>query len=246
MLSISEVTNKEAIMRLNKYIAESGHCSRRQADQLIADGLVFVNKHLALMGQQVEDSDTIIVDGINISRVTKKIYIALNKPVGIECTTNKSVKCNVVDFVNHKERVYPVGRLDKNSEGLLLLSNDGELSNQLLKASNYHEKEYIVEVEKAISDDFINKMSSGVHILDTCTRPCVVEKLSKRRFKIILTQGLNRQIRRMCDALGYHVITLKRVRIVNLLLGDLKMGKWRDLSFEEVEQLKNRVYEDNL
>jgi 23S rRNA pseudouridine2604 synthase len=232
-------------MRLNKYIAESGHCSRRQADRLIADGLVLVNQHVALMGQQVEDSDQITVNGVNVSRVTKKIYIALYKPVGIECTTNKSVACNVVDFVNHKERVYPVGRLDKNSEGLLLLSNDGELSNRLMKASNYHEKEYIVEVEKPITDNFIKMMSSGVHILDTCTRPCVVEKLSKRRFKIILTQGLNRQIRRMCDALGYHVITLKRVRIVNILLDDLKMGKWRDLSLDEIETLKNMVNNDN-
>ncbi|MCK8059818.1 MULTISPECIES: pseudouridine synthase [unclassified Fusibacter] len=228
-------------MRLNKYIAETGRCSRREADKLIEEGLVYVNHHIAVMGQQVNDEDVVVVDGQMLSRVTKKVYLALHKPVGIECTTNKKITSNIIDFVNHKERVFPVGRLDKNSEGLILLTNDGELSNGLMKAAHYHQKEYIVEVEKPVTDDFIARMSSGVHILDTFTRPCTVERLGKRRFKIILTQGLNRQIRRMCDVLGYHVITLKRVRIVNVLLGDLKMGKWRELSEAEVIELKKTV-----
>lgn len=228
-------------MRLNKFIAETGYCSRRQADALIAEGRVTVNGQPAEMGQQADAKDQVMVDGQVVELVEKKLYLALNKPVGIECTSNRAVKGNIIDFIKRRERVFPVGRLDKNSEGLILLTNDGDLSNQLLKAAHYHEKEYIVEVDQTITPAFLKHMREGVAILDTVTRPCQVDQLSKRRFRIVLTQGLNRQIRRMCDALGYQVLTLKRVRIVNVLLGDLKCGQHRDLTPQELQLLKKEL-----
>ena len=228
-------------MRINKFLSECGVCSRRQADAIIESGQVNINRTVARLGDQVSDNDRVFYKGKEVKRKAEKIFIALNKPVGIECTTNRDIKNNIIDFLKYKERVFPVGRLDKNSEGLILLTNDGDTANNILKASNYHEKEYIVEVNKPITNDFIKSMSSGVEILDTITRECEVTKISKHSFKIILTQGLNRQIRRMCEALGYEVLTLKRVRILNIKLEDLRIGKWRMLKDYEVKELNQRL-----
>lgn len=224
-------------MRINKYISESGKTSRRGADKLIADGRVTINGKCATLGSQVELGDDVRVDGKSIRIVSEKVYIALNKPVGITSTTEKHIKENIVDFVNHPLRIFHIGRLDKDSEGLILLTNDGDIVNEILRSERRHEKEYIVKVDKPITSDFLKRMSEGVEILNTKTLPCQTFQLSKYDFKIILTQGLNRQIRRMCAKLGYQVCRLQRIRIMNIHLGNLPYGQWRNLSKKELAQL---------
>ena len=227
-------------MRLNKFISESGKASRRGADKLIEEGRVKINGRKAKIGDQVKPGDEVMVNGQRIRLARNNVYLALNKPVGITCTTEKNVKGNIVDLVNHPLRVFNIGRLDKDSDGLILLTNDGDMVNEILRAENNHEKEYIVSVDKPITPEFVEKMSKGVRILGTKTLPCKVEQLSKYEFKIILTQGLNRQIRRMCEALGYEVYRLQRVRIMNIHLGNLPVGQWRDLTKKE----KTRLFQD--
>ena len=227
-------------MRLNKFISESGKASRRGADKLIEEGRVKINGRKAKIGDQVKPGDEVMVNGQRIRLARNNVYLALNKPVGITCTTEKNVKGNIVDLVNHPLRVFNIGRLDKDSDGLILLTNDGDIVNEILRAENNHEKEYIVSVDKPITPEFVEKMSKGVRILGTKTLPCKVEQLSKYEFKIILTQGLNRQIRRMCEALGYEVYRLQRVRIMNIHLGNLPVGQWRDLTKKE----KTRLFQD--
>ncbi|MFJ7699535.1 23S rRNA pseudouridine(2604) synthase RluF [Lysinibacillus fusiformis] len=224
-------------MRINKYLSETGIISRRGADKWIAEGKVTINGEPATVGSQVENGDIVCVDGKEVKKEQQLVYIALNKPVGITSTTERHIKGNVVDFVNHPLRIFHIGRLDKESEGLLLLTNDGDIVNKILRAENHHEKEYIVQVDKPITEQFINKMSAGVDILDTTTLPCYVEKISDKVFKIVLEQGLNRQIRRMCSALGYSVKRLQRIRIMNVKLGNLKVGQWRDLTDKEQVEL---------
>lgn len=230
--------------RINKAISDTGYCSRRVADSLIESGRVKVNGETAVMGLKVTEEDEIRVDGNIISNKPPLVYIALNKPRGIECTTNRKTRGNIVDFVKHKERIFPIGRLDKDSEGLILLTNDGDIVNKILRARNNHEKEYIVTVNKPITADFIRRMSGRVPILGTMTRESFVEQLDEKTFRIILTQGLNRQIRRMTEYLGYRVVTLKRIRIMNILLGDLKLGTYRNLSPLELNKL-NELLNDS-
>ena len=224
-------------MRINKFLAETGITSRRGADKWIEEGRVTINGELATVGSKVEDGDSVCVDGKPVQREEKLVYIALNKPVGITSTTERHIEGNVVDFVNHPLRIFHIGRLDKDSEGLLLLTNDGDIVNEILRAENHHEKEYVVQVDKPLTDQFLKKMAGGVEILDTKTLPCKVEKVSSHVFKIILEQGLNRQIRRMCSALGYSVRRLQRIRIMNIHLGNLKVGQWRDLTEKEQKEL---------
>ncbi|MFE3576556.1 23S rRNA pseudouridine(2604) synthase RluF [Lysinibacillus sp. NPDC059133] len=224
-------------MRINKYLSETGIVSRRGADKWIAEGKVTINGELATVGSQVETGDMVCVDGKEVKKEEQLVYIALNKPVGITSTTERHIKGNVVDFVNHPLRIFHIGRLDKESEGLLLLTNDGDIVNKILRAENHHEKEYIVQVDKPITEQFIKKMGTGVDILDTTTLPCYVEKISDKVFKVVLEQGLNRQIRRMCSALGYSVKRLQRIRIMNIKLGNLKVGQWRDLTDKERTEL---------
>jgi len=224
-------------VRINKYISESGITSRRGADKWINEGRVTINGAVAELGSQVETGDDVRVDGKPIKVEQENVYIALNKPVGITSTTERHIKGNIVDFVNHPLRIFHIGRLDKDSDGLILLTNDGDIVNEILRAENKHEKEYIVTVDRPITQAFLNKMASGVEILDTVTLPCKVTQQSKYVFKIILTQGLNRQIRRMCSALGYEVHGLRRTRIMNIHLGNLSIGQWRDLTPAELDQL---------
>ncbi|NND64029.1 MAG: 23S rRNA pseudouridine(2604) synthase RluF [Flavobacteriaceae bacterium] len=227
--------------RLNKAISDSGFCSRRQADTYIEKGLVTINGEVAGLGDRVMPNDEIKVEGKLISENENLVYIKLNKPIGITCTTDRRIDGNVVDFINHKERIFHIGRLDKPSEGLLLMTNDGDIVNKILRAGNRHEKEYIVKVNRPITENFLQRMRSGVPILDTITKKCEVERISRNVFKIILVQGLNRQIRRMCEYLGYEVVSLKRTRIMNIELGNLKVGEWRDLTSEELSNLKNSL-----
>jgi len=227
--------------RLNKAISDSGYCSRRQADKFIEQGLVTINDQLASLGDRAMPNDIIKVKNITINKSEQLVYIALNKPVGITCTTDRRVEGNVVDFINHKERIFHIGRLDKPSEGLLLMTNDGDIVNKILRAGNQHEKEYLVKVDRRITDSFIKRMQSGVPILDTVTKKCKVEKIGRFVFKITLIQGLNRQIRRMCEHLGYEVETLKRERIMNIELGKLPIGKWRYLTEKELKDLKQSL-----
>ncbi|MDQ0200973.1 23S rRNA pseudouridine2604 synthase [Neobacillus ginsengisoli] len=224
-------------MRINKFISESGKTSRRGADKLISEGRVTINGKIAKIGSQVEPGDDVRVSGNPIRMARNYVYIALNKPVGITSTTEKNVKGNIIDLVNHPLRIFNIGRLDKDSDGLILLTNDGDIVNEILRAENKHEKEYIVTVDKPITPEFLKRMASGVEILNTKTLPCEVTQLSKYVFQIILTQGLNRQIRRMCEALGYDVLRLQRTRIMNIHLGNLPIGQWRDLSKKERNQL---------
>jgi 23S rRNA pseudouridine2604 synthase len=224
-------------LRINKFISEAGKASRRGADRLIEEGRVTINDKQAKIGDQVNPGDDVRVSGQQIRVARNNVYIALNKPVGITSTTEKGVKGNIVDLVNHPLRIFNIGRLDKDSDGLILLTNDGDIVNEILRAENQHEKEYIVSVGKPITPEFLKQMSEGVKILGTKTLPCEVEQLSKFDFKIILTQGLNRQIRRMCEALGYDVFRLQRVRIMNIHLGNLPVGQWRDLTKKEKQQL---------
>ena len=226
-------------IRINKYLSEAGVCSRREADKLIKEGRVSINGSHALLGSVVSEGDEVRVDEQPIEGSTKKVLIAFNKPRGIVCTTKdpKSKDVNIVEYINHPERIFPVGRLDKDSEGLILLSNDGDLSNRIMKARNYHEKEYEVEVDKPFDDEFLKKMSEGVPILDTVTRKCKLRRTGKTSFHIILTQGLNRQIRRMCEYFGYRVVKLKRIRIMNIRLGNIKPGTYRNVTEEEYNEL---------
>lgn len=223
--------------RINKYLSEVGFCSRRKADDYISDGRVYINGQPALLGSKVNIEDEISVDGEIIQyKDKKKVYIAFNKPVGIECTGNNKVKDNIIDYINHKERLFTIGRIDKQSEGLILLTNDGDIVNNVLRAENRKEKEYIVTVNKKITTEFIDKMRKGVRIMGRITRKCFVKKIHENRFKIILTQGMNRQIRRMCEVLGYRVTKLKRVRIMDIHL-DTKVGEYRNLNNDEIGQL---------
>lgn len=228
----------EGAVRINKYLSQAGFCSRREADKLLDQGRVTINGNYIEMGTKVNPGDQVFVDGnLVVNETEEKVYLAVNKPKGVVCTTNSKVeKNNIVDFVDYPTRIFPIGRLDKMSEGLILMTNDGEIVNQILRARHYHDKEYLVTVDKTITDEFISKMRNGVPVLDTITRKCEVEKLGDRSFKIILTQGLNRQIRRMCEALDYRVRTLKRTRIKKITL-DINKGKYRHLTKEEVENL---------
>ena len=231
--------------RLNKAISDSGYCSRRKADELIERGVVTLNDQPVQLGDRVMPGDVIKIDGKVIGAPKNDVYLMLNKPVGITCTTDQRVKGNVVDFINFPERIFHVGRLDKPSEGLLLMTNDGDIVNKILRAGNRHEKEYIVRVDRPINPDFVQRMSRGIPILDTVTKPCTVERLSRFVFRIVLVQGLNRQIRRMCEYLNYEVISLKRVRIMNLTMGDLPKGQWRHLTPEEIQGLQESLIDSD-
>lgn len=227
--------------RLNKYIGETGFCSRREADDYIEQGRVTVNGAPAVMGMKVTNDDEVRIDGKLIREKNEKpVYLAFNKPPGIECTTNLEVKDNIVDFINYPKRIFPIGRLDKASEGLIFMTNDGDIVNKILRARNNHEKEYTVTVNKPITSRFIDRMGNGIPILDTVTRKCHVEQISKFTFKIILTQGLNRQIRRMCEYLDYEVTRLIRIRIINISL-DVPQGRWRDLTDAEIKELNQLI-----
>jgi 23S rRNA pseudouridine2604 synthase len=224
-------------MRINKYIAETGYCSRRETDRLVEAGRITINGIICEHGSQVEPGDIVLIDGKPIKAKPKSVYIALNKPVGITSTSEKQVKGNIVDFVNHNERIFPIGRLDKDSQGLILLTNDGDIVNKILRSEFGHEKEYIVTVDKPINQEFLNGMANGVEILGVKTKKCKVSRMNERTFRIILTQGLNRQIRRMCKVFGYRVVKLERIRIMNIKLGKLPVGEWRDLTTEELNDL---------
>lgn len=225
-------------MRLNKFISETGLCSRRAADELISTGRVSINGQRAELGTPVNDGDEVRVDNRTIAaRQQKHVYLAINKPVGITCTTERHIKGNIIDFINHPQRIFPIGRLDKDSDGLILLTSNGDIVNEILRSENNHEKEYVVTVNKPITEAFIKDMSKGVNILDTRTKPCAVIRINKNTFRIILTQGLNRQIRRMCEAFGYDVQRLQRIRIINIKLGQLRIGQWRDLTEQELQGL---------
>lgn len=227
--------------RINKYLSEVGYCSRREADKLLQDGKITINGQIPELGTKVTHQDDIRVNGQKITpKENDFIYLAFNKPVGIECTTNTSVKNNIVDFINYPERIFPIGRLDKASEGLIFMTNDGDIVNKILRARNNHEKEYIVSVNKPITERFVQRMSQGIPILDTVTKPCKVTAISQNTFRIILTQGLNRQIRRMCEYLGYEVQTLKRTRIINISL-DVAIGKYRALTAQEITTLQTLI-----
>ena len=232
---------EENLKRLNKFIGETGYCSRREADKFIDEGRVTINGIVSELGTKVSLNDEVRIDGKLIREKNEKpVYLAFNKPVGIECTTNLDVRNNIVDYINYPKRIFPIGRLDKASEGLIFMTNDGDIVNKILRARNNHEKEYTVTVNKLITDRFIEKMSNGVPILDTVTRKCKVEKISSTTFKIILTQGLNRQIRRMCEYLGYEVTALKRIRIINISL-DVPVGRFRDLTNAEITELNQLI-----
>lgn len=242
------VSNKNEIrdeVRLNKYISETGFCSRREADKLIEQGRVKIDGVKASTGMKVSKGQSVYVDGKPLKVENELVYIALNKPVGITCTTESKIKGNIVDFINHEKRIFPIGRLDKDSQGLIFMTNDGDIVNKILRAGNNHEKEYIVTVNKTITDEFIKGMSNGVPILGTVTKKCLVKKESKNSFRIILTQGLNRQIRRMCEYFGYEVKKLERIRIMNVSLGNLKIGSWRYLTKKELTEI-NRLTENSL
>jgi len=224
-------------MRLNKFISETGVCSRREADAWIEGGRVTVNGQRALLGTRVGPGDEVCVDGRPVGAPKRHVYIALNKPAGITCTTERDVPGNIVDFVGHRERIFPVGRLDKDSEGLILLTNNGDIVNEILRSENEHEKEYVVEVDRPVSNQFLASLAAGVPVLGTVTKPCRTERLGRNSFRIVLTQGLNRQIRRMCEHFGYTVRRLRRVRIINVTLDGLAPGRWRNLSRPELEGL---------
>jgi len=233
--------SETSLVRLNKFISDTGYCSRREADALIAAGKVTVNGQSAEMGLKVGAGDTVLVDGKPLKNKPKRVYIAYHKPVGITCTTERKVAGNITDALKYPERIFPIGRLDKPSEGLIFLTNDGDIVNKVLRAGNAHEKEYVVTVNKPITEQFIKRMSQGVPILDTVTLPCKVRQVSRNTFNIILTQGLNRQIRRMAEFLGYEVVKLKRTRIMHVRLAELKVGQWRLLDAYEVAELEQLV-----
>lgn len=231
--------------RINKYLSEAGYCSRRKADKLIEEGKVTINGKVPEVGTKIQEGDEVRVEGKLISAPKEEfVYIAFNKPVGIVCTTDdRFEKNNIIDYIGYHKRIFPIGRLDKPSEGLIFLTNDGDIVNKILRARNNHEKEYIVTVDKPINKDFVQRMSNGIPILDTVTRKCQVSQITPYSFSIVLTQGLNRQIRRMCEYLGYNVVKLKRIRIMNIVL-DIPVGKWRYLSKEEMIEI-NRMLADS-
>lgn len=233
---LKEIDSNEE-MRLNKFLSDSGVCSRREADRLIENGKVFVDGVKAVVGMKVTHRQKIVCNGVNVNQDSELILIALNKPVGIECTSDRKNPDNIIDFVKYPKRIYTIGRLDKNSEGLILMTNDGNIVNKISKSVNGHEKEYIVRVNKPLTKDFIKNMEKGVKILDRITRPCKVKQESKDTFNITLTQGMNRQIRRMCEALGYRVVELKRIRIMNINLGKLRTGTYRNVTKDELDKL---------
>ena len=226
---------------LNKYISETGFCSRREADKFIEQGRVTINENIATKGNRVNPGDVVEVDGEPIKKKDKTVYIAFNKPVGVTCTTDLKDKTNIVSFINYKSRIFPIGRLDKPSEGLIFLTNDGDIVNKILRSGNNHEKEYIVTVDKPVSTNFIHQMGNGVKILGTITKKCMVKQEGKNRFSIILTQGLNRQIRRMCTELDYNVVALKRTRIMHISLTNIKPGQWRYFTATEINIMDGLV-----
>lgn len=228
-------------IQINKYISNSGFCSRREAEKLIDQARVTINNDLALLGSRVQPGDEVHIDGESIKSKQKPIYIALHKPIGVTSTTDTKDKTNIITFMNFHKRIFPVGRLDKDSEGLILLTNDGDIVNKILRAGNNNEKEYIVTVDKELSPEIIRQMASGVNILETITKPCYVKQENARRFRIILKQGLNRQIRRMCAVFGYKVKSLKRTRIMHIQLGELPLGKWRYLNPAEITTLEKAL-----
>ncbi|PCI94592.1 MAG: 23S rRNA pseudouridine(2604) synthase RluF [Flavobacteriales bacterium] len=227
--------------RLNKAISETGYCSRRGADKLIEEGKVKVNGERPELGTKVTSKDIISVNGTVITKEVENIYLAFNKPTGITCTTERHIKGNIIDYINYPERIFPIGRLDKPSEGLIFMTNDGDIVNKILRSKNSHEKEYIVSVNRKITDDFIQRMGNGIPILDTITDKCKVSKINDTSFNIVLKQGLNRQIRRMCDYLGHEVKTLKRVRIMNISLKNLKVGEYRSFTSQELTEIQNSI-----
>ena len=233
--------NQAKCKRLNKYIADSGYCSRREADRLISEGRVRLDGRVGVLGDRVLPGMDVTVDGKRLSGEGEKVYLLLNKPMGIVCTADPREPMNVVDYLAYPRRIFPVGRLDKDSEGLLLLTNDGEIVNRILRAAGGHEKEYEVRIDRPVTPEFVQQMSRGVPILDTVTLPCRVRRTGERSFNIVLVQGLNRQIRRMCEALGANVTHLRRVRIMNLRLGKLLPGQWRELTEEELAGLRERL-----
>ncbi|MEJ8306120.1 pseudouridine synthase [Saccharibacillus sacchari] len=224
-------------MRINKYISETGYCSRRETDRLIAAGRITVNGETCAAGAEVDVGDIVKIDGQDIPRKEAPVYLALNKPRGIVCTHAKGVSGNIADYVNYPVRIFPIGRLDKDSDGLILLTNDGSIVNRMMRAEHGHEKEYAVTVDKPVTEEFLTRMSAGVEIMNTVTLPCRTYLIAERVFGIVLTQGLNRQIRRMCKELGYRVLELRRERIMNIRLGSLEIGQWRDLETEELQGL---------
>ncbi|HAU86087.1 MAG TPA: 23S rRNA pseudouridine(2604) synthase RluF [Lachnospiraceae bacterium] len=231
-------------MRLNKYLSDSGFCSRREADRLVEQGKVVIDGEVAQLGQKVKPGQNIVINGKPLKREEERILIAFNKPRGIVCTTSKKDKDNIVDYLNYGKRIYPIGRLDKDSEGLILLTNKGDIVDKILRGSNYHEKEYVVTVNKKMTKEFVEGMEAGVPILDTVTRPCKLHVVNDRTFRIIISQGLNRQIRRMCEYFGYRVQKLKRVRIMNIQLNHLKVGTYRNISNEEWTKLNALLNKD--
>lgn len=235
--------NEDLGVRINKYLSEAGVCSRREADKLIEQGLVFIDGKLAENGMRVYENDTVSVNGKVVSKVEKQVYLAFNKPSGIVCTAEKKEKNNIINYINYPQRITYAGRLDKDSTGLIILTNDGDIINKMMKARNHHEKEYIVRVKNKIDADFIKRMSEGIYLdeLEVTTRKCIVKKIDEYTFNIILTQGLNRQIRRMCKALGNSVVKLHRVRVMNVEIGDLKEGKYRELTSDELCKLKSML-----
>jgi 23S rRNA pseudouridine2604 synthase len=235
-----EKSNENSIS-LNKFISSTGICSRRAADKLIEEGRVKLNGQVAQKGNRVFEGDEVLVDDQPLRNKPKALYLAFNKPVGIVCTTDTKEKDNIISYINHPKRLFPIGRLDKPSQGLIFLTNDGDIVNKILRAGNNHEKEYIVSVNRPISNEFLHKMRNGIPILGTVTKKCKVEKVGKSTFRIILTQGLNRQIRRMCEYLGYGVSSLKRIRIMNVGLDDLPIGQWRELSSTEIQEINQLV-----
>lgn len=228
-------------IQINKYISNAGFCSRREADKLIEDARVTINDDIALAGSRVHPGDVVAIDGEKLKSKQRPIYIALNKPIGITSTTDMSDKTNIIRFMNHPKRIFPVGRLDKDSEGLILLTNDGDIVNKILRAGNNNEKEYVVTVDKELTPEMIRQMGAGVRILGEKTKPCYIRQEGQRRFRIIMKQGLNRQIRRMCETFGYKVKTLKRIRIMHIELGTLATGKWRYLTPEEMDKLEKAL-----
>ncbi len=227
--------------RLNKFISETGFCSRREADKLIEQGRVKVNGNIPELGTKVSDEDDVSIDGKPLKEKEKTVYIAFNKPIGVTSTTDLKDRDNIIDYINYPSRIFPIGRLDKPSEGLIFLTNDGDIVNKILRAGNHHEKEYIVTVDKIITEEFIKKMRNGVPILDTITQKCFIKKEADYRFRIVLTQGLNRQIRRMCEVLDYKVQKLKRVRIMNVKLDGIKLGEWRYLTPTEMKAINESI-----
>jgi len=233
--------SQENVTRLNKFIRATGFCSRREADQFIEEGRVTVNGKIPELGTKVSSADDIRIDGKPINKKEELLYLAFNKPVGIICTTERDIKHNIIDYIKYPTRIFPVGRLDRASDGLIFLTNDGDIVNKILRAGNNHEKEYIVTVNKPITENFIQQMGNGIPILETVTKKCFVEQTGKFQFRIILTQGLNRQIRRMCSYLEFEVMKLRRIRIMNITLEGLKTGEWREFSKTEMETINELI-----